>query len=303
MPPMNRTLRTLLLPLLLVFLVTESHAQRGQIATLNHFLAVIDDETAEAVKNSVYLREFANFYVRTVTANEGQMWTGRYLSGRETYVELFAVRDLEESRVGAVSIGIGGDVVGVTEELVRRLQQAGLQPRVTMRKRRFGDREIDWFKSARVANGADADSISGVFSLEYVESYMDDPAAEKEPPTHPHDVSRERYQSDDYAKHLMRDVRSVEGAVTMADSVNIEAMLRAAGFQVSRTPTVLKAHGAAMDLAFQIVSEAQIGLRRVTFVLNREVKTKHVEAIGRSVLSVGPGTVASWDFGDAALSK
>ena len=281
--------------------VSAAGAGQPPIAGLNHFLAVLDDATAEAVKNAAYLKEFANFSVNTVAANGGQSWTGRYLLGRQTYVELFAVHDLEQSgrhaTVGDSSIGIGGDKPGAVSILVERLRAAGITARTGMRKRRFGDREVDWFKSANIETPG-PQSHSGAFALEYVASYFDEPASGKtEPPEGPDDiVSRERYNSDEYKNHLMRDVRSVELAITPVDSPPIEAMLRAAGFDVKKSTATVRAIEPDIEIVLRLVPETQIGLRRVEFLLNTGVKTPHVEQIGHSVLKVGPGDRAVWTF-------
>lgn len=54
-----------------------------QLPFYNHAYSVVDRETADAIENSAYLREFANFEVRTTTGG-GMTWKGRYLKGRET---------------------------------------------------------------------------------------------------------------------------------------------------------------------------------------------------------------------------
>lgn len=76
----------------------------------------------------------------------------------------------------------------------------------------------------------------------------------------------------------------------------IEAMLRAAGFQVSRTAATLTAHGSDFDCLIDVVPAADIGLRRVEFVMNGAVRSQHVEPIGHSTLTVGPGRHAAWTF-------
>jgi hypothetical protein len=78
----------------------------SQIATLNHFYAIIDDETADAIQTSAFLRQFSNLNVKTVTANDGQSWTGRCMSGRETYAEFFAAADVAPPNPTTVGSGV-----------------------------------------------------------------------------------------------------------------------------------------------------------------------------------------------------
>ncbi len=63
-----------------------------QIAELNHVFATVDRATAEAIRNSEFLRRFANLEVRTTTGTRNT-WTGRYLYGERTYIEFFAPND------------------------------------------------------------------------------------------------------------------------------------------------------------------------------------------------------------------
>src|SRR5687768_10040239 len=87
-------------PPMIVFLITSfvltMHGQQVPRVGLNHVYAVVDDDTAEAIKTSNALKEFATFEVKTVAPGDGRRWTGRYLVGKQTYLELFALEDLKE---------------------------------------------------------------------------------------------------------------------------------------------------------------------------------------------------------------
>ncbi|MEU2482953.1 DUF5829 family protein, partial [Streptomyces sp. NPDC013130] len=74
-----------------------------QLLFYNHAYGVLDRETADAIEHSAYLRHFANFQVSTTTGAGGETWTGRYLKGRETYLELFGVGDVpgQDGTLGA----------------------------------------------------------------------------------------------------------------------------------------------------------------------------------------------------------
>jgi len=279
----------------------EDDAHR-QIGSLNHFWAALDDETASAIATSDYLQRFAHVVVRTVTAAGNRQWTGRYLRGRQTYVELFSVADLVTSgapaRVGASGIGISGDTPGVLEALEQRLRAAGIPTTITMERNRLKTREVDWYRQLHLTSPRPEQDInSSIWAMEYVPSFFDDPETGKEAAEGPTDViSRERYIDDGYADHMMRDVTRLELAVANEDAPAIEAMFRAAGFQVSRNAATLTARGSDFDCVIDIVPADEIGLRRVEFVMNAAVRPQHVEMIGHSTLIVGPGRRAVWIF-------
>jgi hypothetical protein len=237
--------------------------------------------------------EFADFEMNTVTANGGESWTRPYMRGRETYIEFSTPAGIAKSNsstaVGRLAIGISGDTRGVIEELEDRLRRSGIKTESGTRRRRFGNREVDWFKwmaIARPSNESAAGLALDIWAMEYVPTFFDVPEAGKEAPEGPNDViSRERYQSDVYQKRMMRDVRAVESAVTESDFREIEPMLRVAGFRLSRTGTGVVADGEHSDLVFHFVSPESIGLRSIELLLNAPVGQR-VERIGNSTLTI-----------------
>ena len=280
----------------------ESGPQSGrQLLFYNHAYGVLDRETADAVEHSAYLRDFANFQVRTTTGADGRTWTGRYLLGRETYLELFGVGDLpgQDGALGAAGMGISTERAGELPTVVDRLRDQGVSDPVEFRQTRdFGDGvPVPWFDAVFTTGEYDA---FGAWAMEYLPEYFADPRSNTEPAAYPGDVGRERYLSDDYRHRLMRDVTSVRLGVTARDLANTVPLLRAGGFAV-RTEgdggVVARRGGTA--LRFDAVPRDKAGLRQVTFSLNRPVKQRHEERIGRSSLVVGPGARAVWTFGDA----
>ncbi|MFF1381186.1 DUF5829 family protein [Streptomyces sp. NPDC058308] len=307
----SRTLRVLVVALAaaLVWMVQGSaHAAPAdgdppapgrQLLFFNHAYGVLDRETADAIEHSAYLRDFANFQVRTTTGSDGQTWTGRYLMGRETYVELFGTGDLpgRDGEFGAGGMGVSVERAGDLATARQRLVDLGVTPADFLQTRDFGDGvPVPWFDGF-FAIAADQYDSFGAWSMEYRPEYFADPRSKTEPASHPGDVGRERYLSDDYRKHLMRDVTSVRIAATPRDVDSTVPLLRAGGFDVRSLPG-----GGAVALRggttirFDATPREDAGLREITFSLNRPVAHRHEERIGRSTLTVGPGAGAKWAF-------
>ncbi|MEV7072718.1 DUF5829 family protein [Streptomyces sp. NPDC093990] len=270
----------------------------GQLLFYNHSYGVLDRETADAIEHSDYLKDFANFLVRTTTGAGGQTWTGRYLMGRETYLELFGVGDIAgpDGTLGSAGLGLSterdGDLATVTE----RLRNEGVaDPVEFLQTRDFGDGvPVPWFDAILTATEYDA---FGAWAMEYRPEYFADPRSNTEPAGFPGDVGRERVLSDDYRTHLMRDVTSVRIAVTEGDLADTVPLLRAGGFAVkSVTGGGVVAQGGGTTIRFDAVPRERAGLQRVEMSLNRPVKDRHVEQIGHSTLTVGPGSRAVWTF-------
>ncbi|MFC8673832.1 DUF5829 family protein [Streptomyces griseorubiginosus] len=268
-----------------------------QLLFYNHSYGVLDRETADAIERSDYLKDFASFEVRTTTGSGGQTWTGRYLRGRETYLELFGVGDLPgpDGTLGAAGLGVSTERDGDLATVAERMKSEGATPIEFLQTRDFGDGvPVPWFDALLTATEYDAFQA---WAMEYRPEYFADPRSNTEPASFPGDVGRERYLSDDYRNHLMRDITSVHLAVTEGDLADTVPLLRAGGFAV-RTVTGggVVAEGGGTTIRLDAVPRAQAGLQRVTMSLNRPVKDRHVERIGNSTLTIGPGSHAVWTF-------
>ncbi|MFG3252458.1 DUF5829 family protein [Streptomyces sp. NPDC048172] len=271
---------------------------RPQTLYYNHAYGVLDRETADAIEHSEYLREFANFQVRTMTGSDGRTWTGRYLLGRETYLELFGAGDLpgQDGEIGAGGMGVSVEREGQLARVVDRLRELGVTDPVEFRQTRdFGDSvPVPWFDAVFTTDRYDA---FGAWGMEYRPEYFADPRSGTEPPGHPGDVGRERYLNDDYRDRLLRDITSVRLAVTARDLANTVPLLRAGGFRIRSTEGGgVVARGGGTTLRFDAVPRAKAGLKQVGMSLNRPVKAPREKRIGNSTLTVGPGARAVWTF-------
>jgi Family of unknown function (DUF5829) len=265
-----------------------------QLLFYNHAYGVLDRETADAIEHSDYLPEFGAFQVRTTTGSQGS-WTARYLYGRETYVEFFGPGDAPGTQLGSTGMGISVERAGDTATVASRLRELGVEPLEFQQTRDFGDGvPVPWFDGLFTTEEYDT---FGAWTMEYRPEYFADPRGNTEPANYPGDVGRERYLPDTYRDRLMRDVTGVRLGITERDLANTVPLLRAGGFVVRTLPggDVIAARGGT-TLHFDAVPLDRVGLKRVDFALNRSV-SRHVETLGNSTLTVGPGTRAVWTFG------
>ncbi|WP_163508713.1 DUF5829 family protein [Fodinicola acaciae] len=274
-----------------------------QLLFFNHAYGVFDRVTADAIEHSTYLRDFASFEVRTTTGSQGT-WTGRYVYGEHTYLELFGAGDLPapDDTFGSAGMGVSVERSSQLATVVDRLRADGVANPLTFTQTRdFGDGTppVPWFDGVFTTDQYDK---FGAWGMEYRPEYFADPRANKtEPPSFPGDVSRERYLPDDYQKHLMRDVTRVRIAVTARDLANTTPLLRAGGFAVRTIPSGVVATCGGTTIQLDTVPVGEAGMRGVEFSLNHPVATQHREQIGRSTLVVGPGNRAVWTFPSSAV--
>jgi hypothetical protein len=276
----------------------ESHASsQGQLLFYNHAYSVVDRETADAVENSAYLREFANFEVRTTTGG-GLTWKGRYLKGRETYMELFGEGDLpgQDALFGSAGLAVSTERAGDLAKVTAQLKAQGISDPAEYRQTRdFGDGvPIPWFDTIRTTS-AQYEAFDP-WAMEYFPEYFADPRSQTEPESYPGDVSRERYLPDAYQDRLMRDITYIRIGVPARDLANTLPVLRAGGFDVAVVGGGAIATGGGTTIQLDSVAREQAGLKQVSMSLNRPVAARHEERIGRSTLAVGPGARAEWTF-------
>jgi hypothetical protein len=93
----------------------------------NHLYAIIDQSTYDAMRNSAFFKnEFSNLEERT-NAGESATWSGIYLTGENTYIELFNSKDKNKLREGElniadVAIAFSVDHEEEMEEVIKLLQ-------------------------------------------------------------------------------------------------------------------------------------------------------------------------------------
>ncbi|GAA4209750.1 DUF5829 family protein [Actinocatenispora rupis] len=268
-----------------------------QLLFFNHAYGVFDRETADAIEHSEYLKDFANFQVRTTTGAGGEKWTGRYLLGRETYLELFGVGDVpgQDGTLGAAGTGLSVERAGDLATVTQRLRDEGVADPVTFRQTRdFGDgKPVPWFDAVFTDSAYDAYNAWG---MEYLPEYFADPRSNTKPARYPGDVGRLRYMPDGYQDHLMRDVTEVSIDVTSGDLGDTVPLLRAGGFVVRSTQSGAVAVRGGTTLRFTTRPRDHVGVRHVEMSLNHPVGYRHVEQLGHSTLVVGPGLHAEWSF-------
>ncbi|MET8999959.1 DUF5829 family protein [Amycolatopsis sp. NPDC004169] len=271
-------------------------AEERQLLQLNHCYGVLDAVTADAVAASEYLRTFAGCHPRTTT-DDSRTWTGWYVMGRTTYLELFRAGDVpgREAALGSAGVGLSVESAGELAAVAGRLPELGVPTPVERRHPRdFGDGVlIPWFRAVYTTQIYDAFRVWG---MEYEQSYFADPRSGSGPEAHPGDVGRERYL-DSYRRspHLL-DFTGVRVAVTADDLAGSVPLLRAGGYTVREGPGGVVAEGGGAVLRFDAVPRAAAGLRQVDMALVEPMPLVHSEEIGNSTLTVGPGQRAVWTF-------
>lgn len=274
-----------------------ARAEEGRpdpLLAFNHAWAMVDRETADAIEHSDYLGEFADRRINT--GNDGtSTWTGRYLLGKETYLEFFGPGDAPDAVVGDTGLAVSADDDGDLAIAADNLRDLVADPVEFTQVTDLGDGNlIPWFDAAYTTSTYDTFFS---WAMEYRDEFLDDPRLSFPPPAYEGDVSRDRYNRDRYLDHQLRDVIGIQIATTAADIEKMVPLWRAAGItiRVLKDGGVLAFDGMTTIRLLPVPAE-EAGVRHIILALNEAAEEPHTETIGNSTLHVGPGAYALWTF-------
>lgn len=268
--------------------------RQDPLLAFNQAWAMVDRETADAIEHSEFLGEFADR--RIDTGNDGtSTWTGRYLLGKETYLEFFGPGDAPDAVAGDTGLAVSADNDGDLAIAASNLRDMGADPVEFTQVTDLGDdKPIPWFDVTYTTSNYDT---SFSWAMEYRDEFLDDPRLSFPPAAYEGDVSRDRYNRDRYLDHQMRDVIGIQIATTAADIEKMVPLWRAAGItiRVLKDGVVLAFDGMT-TIRLLPVPAHEAGIRQVIFALNEAAEEPRTETIGNSTLYIGPGAYALWTF-------
>lgn len=262
-----------------------------QVAFLDHVFGVVDDETATAVASSDFLPVFGRFEVATVAADE-ESWTGRYLFGRRTYLELFGPDDLSESDASEASAGLGLSARerGGLDVITERMARWGERVRIGRRTREEGVDQVSWFDYLEAAD------VAPTFTA-WVMEFLEDPSdLQIREAAFEAWMARSRApaSSPDPPGPVLSDLCLVQLTMSAANIAATASMLSAAGFETESTSDLVVAQDAETTIELH-TAPGPTELKRVEFTLD-SAGMERVETLGRSRITVGPSDRATWDF-------
>jgi hypothetical protein len=261
--------------------VDQALAAKGDVPVyLNHSLGMQPQVTIEAIQNDKYLaNQFSDVEVRT-TVRPDITYTGTYLNGHVTYMELFVDGTLGIPH-NFFQIALGTEVTG-SAEVVQQKWNAELgenEKEIPMFFRTVNGVDIPWFRGVIPAWTNTAQSV-GVFDIEYV------PNPGSTVPRTRLEERAARYRPD----LLMKDIQAYFYAAPSGEidllrrsltSLGWSASIRDQGF-IALSPLD---HGTRRAIVVEQSLPADAGMKGVLFSLNRV--EQHEEPLGQAVLKVG----------------
>ncbi len=259
----------------------------------SHLFVVLDAASYDAIRDSPLIASLAATEESHVDAG-ATGWTGFYISGRRTYIELFSAKvPPPDGKEGDTGLGLTVEAVGGVPALAARLRPS------------FGDRVTVPAQRATLADGHSvpwyiAVELDGTKTPPAMETWVmeTDPGylAAKHPGARIDDpLSRERYQSWKYQpQKAFEDVVGVRAALAPLERSELETQLRAAGWAIEPRAGGFVARGP--DVTLDVVPAGKrAGIQEITLRMAHRVDRQSV-TLGQATLELDglEGRLAFW---------
>ena len=199
----------------------------------NHLFVTLDAESLEAVNESEFIaNEFCNLS-KLKTEADSESWTGTYLIGKSSYLELFAPGGAEKVKEGSSGIGFSTVQIGEIDKIEEQLRK--LVPGRTrrgMRIRKMDNGEVPWFHYLTVEQPEGSGFSSWL--MEFHPDYLARKGVKQGEFGLVDRGALLRPKSGDEAKRLLyNDISEVALELTPEEHNDLKLLLRAFGYELS----------------------------------------------------------------------
>lgn len=266
---------------------------------LNHVFVVLDHDSYRAIAESAFVRdEFAVFEQKTVSADEGESWTGTYLTGVNTYLELFAPGGVEGASVGSAGVAFGVEQPGSIASVRERLQASfsGV-PDQGLRHWTDGQQTVPWFHYVNMPLEGSEEPF-GAWVMEYHPAIFQHrsiplPATGLLP--------REAYLRERFSAQTPRLLKDIVGVtLALGDDLakQVGATLRAFGYEEARNDDLVVYEGPEVRICVGAApAESPYRITALLFSLQRGIDRSVVLRLSAESELRLQNNMAEWRFG------
>lgn len=261
---------------------------------LNHLYLVVDSATYADVRASSFLREeLAGVVESTLHAGDGESWTGTYIFGAQTYIELFPPGVMGPERRSGLAYGV--EETGALRGVEARLTAIREGSVATDFRTRIRDGDtIPWFHSVWVEYGETAPTLT-TWAMEYHAEYL----RRLYPDIRPEDdgITRRQYLARSFdPDRLLDEVVGATVALEPKEAERFTRELTALGFAVRGDGAERIATGPDVQLRIVPASAGAGGIVELRLRLLRRTEASEHRFGPRSVLRIQPDATATWTF-------
>jgi hypothetical protein len=258
---------------------------------LNHLYVHVDAAAQNAIAQSEFMRnEFSAMEVSTIAAGDDRTWTGIYLTGANTYIELFSPSRAPSSfeQVGDSGIALSVESVGDIERVAKCLSSLGSARILSLFERRVNGVQIPWFRNLSLVEYPEGEAepfCAWVMEVDqdFLKRSRDSLRSEED------GITRKQYNAAKFqTTRYMKDIEEVTLALNEFESVSFERQLVAIGFASETRDGVDTLIGP--DITFRLIKPSPMA-RGVTQLKMSLLKEK----LDPEILTFGQGVTLNFD--------
>jgi hypothetical protein len=258
---------------------------------LNHLSVVLDAATARDVGANAFLKDsFASVSQKANVSNDGKHWTGTYVYGERTYLEMYEAGPAQ-GEPGSSGVALGVEHVGDVARLVLPLADAGGEATVVLRTVQGpSGAQVPWFYQLRAFYRSDPPSNTSRWVMEYQKDFLRTVEPGQDGITRAQLAARFQQKN-----RLVKDIVGATVALSEREMERFVKELQVYGWTVRSEGTKRTATGGGTTLTLIPSTPSVKGLTEVRFQLVRKgVPAQTLHFGPTSVLSVGSDGTAVW---------
>jgi hypothetical protein len=267
----------------------------------NHANLLLSPALYDAINRSELLnKQFCDLMEKTVSGEEGHIYTNIYVHGKDTYLELKNSAPLNQKQLRRnmilfeMSIDDRTQLPAISENFEREHIHAPVQTETRV----LNGRAVKWFDGTDDAVWEDNPDPAHTPWFQVVAMY---PGYLKEAyPDLKHEedgTTREKYNARKYRSDLlMRDVTGFDIDITQDQLPILTAQFRAMGYKLENKDNVTRAIGPEVTFTLRIVKPATPLAIDIHFSLNKMKEGQQVYVFPDSQLTFHSDKTATWTF-------
>ncbi|MCP2729484.1 DUF5829 family protein [Limnofasciculus baicalensis] len=262
----------------------------------NHLYVTLDTETLESIAKSEFISQEFCTITRDTVETDTESWTGTYLRGKHSYLELFSPGGAEGLREGFSGIAFNSQQAGqidIVKDFFRSLF-GSKEILSDLRVRQTEDGKVPWFHYLSI-NPVEREAFAS-WLMEFHQDYLKYKNIKL---TSAGYFNRAAYLKnlDTSEASLFDDISEVHLELTLAEQEELALLLQAFGYDSSCVGdvTTYHSHGFIIQVSQKVAPRYRI--RKVVCTLKDKPHQERTFMFGKNAqLNVG-NSFAIWEFG------
>ncbi len=264
---------------------------------LNHVYVVVDSATYNDISSSKFIiHQFADFIQSTSSTEDDETWTGTYLSGEQTYLEILNASQRDNSNASFCGLGFCTETIGDIENLKVLMQnKIDCDVNVVLRKKKAADTVFPWFKQI-ICEKYKQNYVMDTWILEYDQDYLKNML-----PNGSSDdwgITRKHYNKRYFDDS--RYLKDITGVTVALDKKNYEALVHKFeifGYLVIKDGIKTLCKGQGVEYKIIPASLGQVGIQKIKFSLLKAKEGEKLYTFGEdSKIIFYDNLTAEWYF-------